>query len=102
MSGKLARAISLIVVIITGIAFCTLLWIGVHQEAYMIVPAVCFTGIYAWVLINEVWGATTGERITLSTRWKHWAAEHPVLSWTAIGLLWICILALGIHLGIFW
>lgn len=101
MTGKLIRAASLIVVIVFGAIFCAILWIGFKQESYMIVPAVAFTGIYIWILITEVWGALTGYKKTLSTRYNHWAKKHPVLAWTALICFAIAMLALVPHLGVY-
>lgn len=102
MNGKLVRSISLVIVIVSGLAFCAVLWLGFAQDHNMIVPAVAFTVIYAWILICEIWGATTGVKLTLSTRYKHWASEHPVLSWVCLALFWIAMSSLCVHLGVFW
>ena len=102
MNGKLIRAISLIPVIVLGGAFCAFLWIGYKQVSYMIVPAVAFTGIYIWILITEVWGATTGVKKTLSTRFNHWVKLHPVLGISSLILFWLAMTALVIHLGWAW
>jgi len=99
MNGKIIRATSLIALIITGLAFCIINWIAFFQASYMIIPAVAFTVIYIWVLIMEIIGATTGYKKTLSTRWKHWAEKNPILSWTALGLFWVAMTALVVHLG---
>ena len=101
-AGKLARFWSLIVLILTGAGFVGLNWLGYYQFKPMIIPALAFTSIYILVLIFEVIGALFGYKKTLSTRWKHWATQHPVLSWTALGLFWIAMTALVIHLGVYW
>jgi len=102
MSGKLIRRISLWFVILCGLGFVVLLWIGYRQFKPMIVPAVIFTTLYIVVLIGEVWGATTGVKKTLSTRYKEWTQENQALSWIALGLFWTAMSALVIHLGVFW
>ena len=100
--GKLIRAISLVIVIVFGAIFVAINWIAFIQNKFMIVPAVCFSGIYAWVLGCEVWGAVSGYKKTLSTRWNHWAKEHPVLSWAALISFAIAMVALVPHLGVYW
>lgn len=102
MDGKIIRTVSLIILMASGALFCVLCWVGFSQNSYMIVPAVGFTGVYVWFIIMEIWGALTGYKKTLSTRWKHWATLHPVLSWVALGLFWIAMTALVIHLGVYW
>jgi len=105
MTGKLIRSLSLVVLIITALAFCVLLWIAYATYPFMLVPAVGFTGIYVWVLLVELWGALVnvgGEKDTLSTRFKHWAMKHPVMAWISLGLFWIAMTALVVHLGVYW
>lgn len=99
MSGKLIRAIALIFVIVFGAIFCGILWVGFSQEFYMIVPAVCFTGIYLWVLGCEVWGALWGYKKTVSTRITHWIKAYPLWGFLAMLTFAISMLALPIH---FW
>lgn len=102
MNGKQIRAWSLGVVITAGLAFCGLTWLGYAQFKPMIMGAIMFSGIYIFVLIMEAIGAFFGYKKTVSTRWKHWATNHPVLSWTALGLFWIAMTALIVHLGVYW
>ena len=102
MTGKMIRAVSLVVVIVFGAIFCVLLWVGYAQEKYMLVPAVAFTGIYVWILLCEVWGALTGYKKTLSTRFNHWAKIHPILAWASLISFFIAMAALIPHLGVFW
>ncbi len=100
--GKVTRAVSLVILIITGAAFCAMCWYGYSQFRPMIIPALAFTTIYAVVLIYELIGALFGYKKTLSTRWKHWASDNPVLSWVALGLFWVAMTSLIVHLGVFW
>ena len=102
MDGTLIRKISLVILIITGAAFCGLCWYGYSLFKPMIIPALAFTTIYVTVLIYELIGAMFGYKKTLSTRWKHWAEDHPVLSWVALILFWVAMTALIIHLGVYW
>ena len=111
MTGKFIRRASLIVLIITGAAFCGICWWGVAvwktEQGFrpMIVPAVGFTGTYLWFLAVEVWGALTGYKKTLSTRYKHFLQQNTKFQWVGlIGLLlfWIAMTALCVHLGVFW
>ena len=100
--GSLIRKISLVILMVSGVVFCVLLWIGYSHRDYMIVPAVGFTGVYIWFIAMEIWGALTGYKKTLSTRYKHWTTEHPVMSWIALGLFWLAMTALVVHLGVYW
>jgi len=100
--GSLIRRVALWVLIIAGLAFVGLNWYGYHQFNYMIIPAITFTGIYLFVGVMEIIGKLFGYKETLSTRWKHWARLKPVLSWTALGLFWVAMTALVIHLGVYW
>jgi hypothetical protein len=102
MSGKLIRSISLVFVIVFGAIFCICMWIGYKQESYMIVPAVAFTGIYVWILLCELWGAFTGYKKTLSTRYTHWTKNHKWLSLFAIISFVIAMIALAPHLWVYW
>lgn len=102
MTGKFVRALTLVVLMATGAIFCAILWVGVKQVSYMIVPAVGFTGVYTWFIIMEIWGVLTGVKKTLSTRFNHWVKEHPVLGITSLTLFWLAMTALVIHLGFAW
>ena len=100
--GKFIRSTSLVILMASAAVFCGLCWFAVSQKSYMIIPAVGFTGVYIWFIGVEIWGALTGYKKTLSTRWKHWATEYPTLSWVALGLFWVAMTALVIHLGVYW
>ena len=102
MSGKLTRRVALWILILTGLAFVGYTWLGYSQFKPMIIGAITFTGIYLFVGVMEIIGALFGYKKTLSTRWKHWAQQHPVLSWSALGLFWVAMTALVIHLGVYW
>jgi len=101
-TGKMIRRVSLIILMVSGVAFCVLLWIGYGHQKYMIVPAVGFTGVYVWFIIMEIWGVLFGVKKTLSTRFKHWATEHPVMAWISLGLFLLAMTSLTIHLGVYW
>lgn len=101
--SKWVRQISLVVVIVFGAAFCGILWYATAKQAsFMWIPAAGFTTIYIVVLIYEIIGALTGYKKTLSTRYNHWAKEHPVLAWVALACFIIAMIALVPHLGVYW
>ena len=105
MSGKLWRKASLVVLIITGAAFCGMCWWGYFIFPPMIIPALAFTTIYIVVLIYEVIGAMFGYKKTLSTRYKHFLQGSTMNKWIGFGgliLFWIAMTALCVHLGVFW
>lgn len=105
MSGRLIRQLSLIVLIITGAAFCGLCWWAMAIFKPMWIPAACFTTIYVVVLIYELIGAMFGYKKTLSTRYKHFlqgSTKNKIIGFGGLALFWIAMTALVVHLGVFW
>ena len=101
--GKVVRNISLVFVVVFGAAFCGILWYATFKQAgYMWVPAAGFTTIYAVVLIWEVIGSLTDYKKTLSTRFNHWAKEHPVLAFVSVMCFVIAMFALAPHFLFAW
>ncbi len=96
--GKVARQVTVIIVMVTGVLFCVGLWIGYAQDHMMIVPAVGFTGVYLWFIAMEIWGVLRGGQ-TLSKRLSNWIEAHPWLGYPTLAMFAISMTALAIHFG---
>jgi magnesium-transporting ATPase (P-type) len=113
-NGRIIRKVSLVIVIVAAGIFCAICWWGValwevekdgHSVRPMIIPAIGFTGTYVWFLLVELWGALTGYKKTLSTRYKHFLQQKP--EWAVIGIVGltaflIAMVSLYVHLAVFW
>lgn len=94
--GGYTRTIALWVMILSVIAADTLLWINGQKEW-----AIFWVLITALVVVFELYGVfISKQKRTISNMWKAWAQEKPFWAYLTLGILWLGLSALCLHLAV--
>jgi hypothetical protein len=94
-TGKIIRRVSLITLIIGGVAT-----IAMCAIAKLYFWMVLFTLIFLSVLLFELLSFLLDGR-TISTRFKHFGMQSPWFAWGILFSFLLAMLSLIVHLGVF-